>query len=267
MRASKAGSRCDRRPQQIRGAAVASALRSRHSDNASRYNAYASKLCVGGERLTYAAEPEAVLVPTSDSVTLRAISSCTANNASTSRSNTCDHTCRPVPRVDELRRHANVVAVHAHAAFEHGPDVELASDLGHGGRACAKSERRGPRGHAQLAHVGERMNDLFAQAGCEPGFARVVAEILERHHGDGSGVWHRAGSVGATLRELPRNGEHDGRNGNGSGEQRCSHRHAARLRNAGLDRWARPRVRAATAPARAARRPRAAGSPCARSSR
>ncbi len=69
-----------------------------------------------------------------------------------------------VGRVDELRGDADLIARLAHAALEHGGDVQLVRDVAHILVLALEGERRGARRHPQAGNLGEKIQQLFGEA-------------------------------------------------------------------------------------------------------
>ncbi len=93
--------------------------------------------------------------------------------------------------VIELRGDAHAVAAFAHAAFDHVADAELLRDLSDVHRLALVSERRVARDHEEPAQLGERRDDVLADAVGEILLLRLPAHVDERKHGEGRTVGQR----------------------------------------------------------------------------
>ena len=97
----------------------------------------------------------------------------------------------PVVDVVELRRDAHAVAVLAHAAFDHIADAELVGDLLHVDGLALVDKRRVARDHEEPAQLGQRRDDVLADAVGEILLLRIAAHVGEGKHGDGGPVGQR----------------------------------------------------------------------------
>ena len=95
--------------------------------------------------------------------------------------------------VVELRRDAHALAVLAHAAFDHVADAELLGDLLHVDGLALVGERGVARDHEEPAQLGQRGDDVLADAVGEILLLRIAAHVGEGQHGDGGPVGQRQG--------------------------------------------------------------------------
>ena len=95
--------------------------------------------------------------------------------------------------VVELRRDAHAVAALAHAALDHIADAELLGDLLHVDGLALVDERRVARDHEEPAQLGQRGDDVLADAVGEILLLRIAAHVDEGKHGDGRPVGQRQG--------------------------------------------------------------------------
>ena len=95
--------------------------------------------------------------------------------------------------VVELRRDAHAVAVLAHAALDHVADAELLGELLHVDGFALVDERRVARDYEEPAQLGQRGDDVFADAVGEILLLRIAAHVDEGKHGDSGTVGQRQG--------------------------------------------------------------------------
>ena len=103
-----------------------------------------------------------------------------------------------VGHVDQLRADPQAVAGLAHAAFEHGLNVEALADFADVDRRALELERRGPRHHRQALDARQRTDQLLRHAVAEVLLIRVVGEVGEREHGD-----RRQRVIGGVVSAIP----------------------------------------------------------------
>ena len=95
--------------------------------------------------------------------------------------------------VVELRGDAHAVAALAHAALDHIADAELLGDLLHMDGLALVDERRVARDHEEPAQLGQRGDDVLADAVGKIFLLRIAAHVDEGKHGDGGPVGQRQG--------------------------------------------------------------------------
>ena len=93
--------------------------------------------------------------------------------------------------VVELRRNAHAVAALAHAALDHVADAELLGDLLQVDGLALVDERRVARDHEEPAQLGQRGDDVLADAVGKILLLRIAAHVGEGKHGDGRPVGQR----------------------------------------------------------------------------
>ena len=93
--------------------------------------------------------------------------------------------------VVELRRDAHAVAALAHAALDHIADAEFLGDLLHVDGLALVDERRVARDHEEPAQLGQRGDDVLADAVGEILLLRIAAHVGEGKHRDGGPVGQR----------------------------------------------------------------------------
>ena len=90
----------------------------------------------------------------------------------------------PARHVDDLCRDADAVPLLAYASFQHGSDVELASDVGELHALALEEEGRGASRHVQPLDVGEGVQDFLRDAVREVLLILLRAQVGERKHRD-----------------------------------------------------------------------------------
>ena len=91
----------------------------------------------------------------------------------------------------ELRRDAHAVAALADAALDHVADAEFLGDLLQVNGFALVGERRVARDHEEPAQLGQRGDDILADAVGKILLLRIAAHVGEGKHGDGGPVGQR----------------------------------------------------------------------------
>src|SRR5207244_241133 len=100
----------------------------------------------------------------------------------------------------ELRRDAQTVSGLPHRALQHGGDAEQRADPPDVLRLSLEGERGRARGDAQTVDLGERVDQLVADAVAQVLVVRIGAGIHERQHRDGARpADQRRGGSGSRL--------------------------------------------------------------------
>ncbi len=93
--------------------------------------------------------------------------------------------------VIELGGDADAVAIPADAAFDHVADAEFLADLPDVGGLALVDKRRVAGDHEEPAQLGQRGDDVLADAVGEIILLWIVAHVDEGQHGDGGPVGQR----------------------------------------------------------------------------
>ena len=90
----------------------------------------------------------------------------------------------PISDADQLRGHAHLLAIAAHAAFDNVAHAELAPDLAHIAAFALELEDRGACHDLELRHLGEHVQELFGHAVGEIILVGFAADVREWQDGD-----------------------------------------------------------------------------------
>src|SRR5437763_15854864 len=85
---------------------------------------------------------------------------------------------------NQLRGHAHLLAIAAHAAFDNVAHAELAPDLAHIAAFALELEDRGACHDLELWHLGKHVQELFGHAVGEIILFVFAADVGKRQDGD-----------------------------------------------------------------------------------
>src|SRR5437773_11416331 len=134
----------------------------------------------------------------------------------------------PISDADQLRGHAHLLAIAAHAAFDNVAHAELAPDLAHIAAFALELEDRGACDDLELRHLGEHVQEFFGHAVREIILVGFAAHVGKGQDGDRITISHRRrGHIAFSERwlaiEIPTQCQHD-EHGSGSEETLAARR-------------------------------------------